>query len=305
MVILMYNPQLETFLCVAEAGSFNKAAERLYISPPAVIKQINLLEESLDLQLFVRTHRGLILTEAGKSLYQDTKYIIQYCKDSVTRAKNAMQKSENVIRIGTSPMTPAQVLVDLWPKLQEYCPDTKFRLVPFDNTPENAREILANLGQNIDVVAGIFDETMLELRQCAGLELSKEPICCAVSVHHRLAQKESLTISDLYGENLMLMRRNWSHHVDLLRDDIWKNHPQIHIVDFDFYDVAAFNQCENNNCVLMAVENWRYVHPLLKILRVDWDYTIPFGLLHAPKPSAVVKQFLKAVQRAMQEQNEK
>ena len=305
MVILMYNPQLETFLCVAEAGSFNKAAERLYISPPAVIKQINLLEESLDLQLFVRTHRGLILTEAGKSLYQDTKYIIQYCKDSVTRAKNAMQKSENVIRIGTSPMTPAQVLVDLWPKLQDYCPDTKFRLVPFDNTPENAREILANLGQNIDVVAGIFDETMLELRQCAGLELSKEPICCAVSVHHRLAQKESLTISDLYGENLMLMRRNWSHHVDLLRDDIWKNHPQIHIVDFDFYDVAAFNQCENNNCVLMAVENWRYVHPLLKILRVDWDYTIPFGLLHAPKPSAVVKQFLKAVQRAMQEQDKK
>lgn len=305
MVILMYNPQLETFLCVAEAGSFNKAAERLYISPPAVIKQINLLEESLDLQLFVRTHRGLILTEAGKSLYQDTKYIIQYCKDSVTRAKNAMQKSENVIRIGTSPMTPAQVLVDLWPKLQDYCPDTKFRLVPFDNTPENAREILANLGQNIDVVAGIFDETMLELRQCAGLELSKEPICCAVSVHHRLAQKESLTISDLYGENLMLMRRNWSHHVDLLRDDIWKNHPQIHIVDFDFYDVAAFNQCENNNCVLMAVENWRYVHPLLKILRVDWDYTIPFGLLHASKPSAVVKQFLKAVQRAVQEQDKK
>lgn len=304
-MIFMYNPQLETFLCVAEAGSFNRAAEKLYISPPAVIKQINLLEESLDLQLFVRTHRGLILTEAGKSLYQDTKYIIQYCKDSVTRAKNAMQKSENVIRIGTSPMTPAQVLVDLWPKLQEYCPDTKFRLVPFDNTPENAREILANLGQNIDVVAGIFDETMLELRQCAGLELSKEPICCAVSVHHRLAQKESLTITDLYGENLMLMRRNWSHHVDLLRDDIWKKHPQIHIVDFDFYDVAAFNQCENNNCVLMAVENWRYVHPLLKILRVDWDYTIPFGLLHAPQPSAVVKQFLKAVQRAVQEQGKK
>ena len=61
----MYNPQLETFLCVAECGSFNKAAEKLFISPPAVIKQINLLEENLDLQLFVRTHRGLQLTEAG------------------------------------------------------------------------------------------------------------------------------------------------------------------------------------------------------------------------------------------------
>ena len=294
----MYNPQLETFLCVAEAGSFNKAAERLYISPPAVIKQINLLEESLDVQLFVRTHRGLQLTSAGRSLVQDAKYIIQYCKDSVTRAKNAMQAGESVIRIGTSPMTPAQVLVDLWPRLQEDCPGTKFQLVPFDNTPENAREILGNLGKNIDVVAGIFDETMLNLRRCAGLEISREPICCAVSAHHRLAGKDRLTVQDLYGENLMLMRRDWSHYVDMLRDDIWKNHPKIRIVDFDFYDVGAFNQCENNNCVLMAVENWRYVHPLLKILPVDWNYTIPFGLLHAREPSPLVRNFLRAVEKA-------
>ena len=32
----------------------------------------------------------------------------------------------------------------------------------------------------------------------------------------------------------MLMRRDWSHYVDLLRDDLWKNHPQIHIVDLIF-----------------------------------------------------------------------
>lgn len=95
----------------------------------------------------------------------------------------------------------------------------------------------------------------------------------------------------------MLMRRECSRYVDLLRDDLWKNHPQIHIVDFDFYDVEAFNQCENNNCVLMAIENWRYVHPLLKILPVEWSHAIPFGLLHSPKPSLNVKQFLNAVEK--------
>lgn len=298
----MYNPQLETFVCVVEAGSFNKAAERLYISPPAVIKQINLLEENLDIRLFIRTHRGLQMTEAGKSLYQDAKYIIQYCKDSVTRARNAMQESEEIIRIGTSMMTPAQILVDLWPRLQEYCPDIKFRLVPFENTPENAREILGNLGQNIDVVAGIFDETMLQLRRCAGLEISRESICCAVSIHHRLAVKERLTVNDLHGETLMLMRRNWSHYVDMLRDDLRENHPEISIEDFDFYDVTAFNKCENNNCVLMAIENWKYVRPLLKILPVDWGYTIPFGLLHSPEPSPMVSRFLKAVEKVLVQQ---
>lgn len=48
----MYNPQLDTFVCVVESGSFSKAADKLYISPPAVIKQINSLEASLGLQLF-------------------------------------------------------------------------------------------------------------------------------------------------------------------------------------------------------------------------------------------------------------
>lgn len=149
----MYNPQLDTFIAVVDAGSFTKAANTLYISPTAVIKQINLLEEKLNLKLFVRTHRGLILTEAGKSIYHDAKYMVQYAKDSVIRAQNAMKKEDTVIRIGTSPMTPSQILVDLWPKVHELCPNIKFRLVPFENTPENAREILKNLGQNIDMVA--------------------------------------------------------------------------------------------------------------------------------------------------------
>lgn len=77
----MYNPQLETFIRVADAGSFSKAAEQSYITPTAVIKQINLLEADLDVKLFERTHRGLTLTKAGMSLYNDTKYVIQYCKD--------------------------------------------------------------------------------------------------------------------------------------------------------------------------------------------------------------------------------
>lgn len=186
-----------------------------------MIKQINLLEKALEVVLFERTHCGLVLTKAGESLYQDAKYIIRYCKDSVICAQNAMNEGENIIRIGSSPMTPAQLLMQMWPKIQEQCPDIKFEIVPFENTPENAKEILANLGNNIDVIGGIFDDTMLHLRKCAGLELSRETFCCAVSIHHRLANKSRLQISDLYGENLMLMHRGWSNYVDRLRDDIW------------------------------------------------------------------------------------
>lgn len=67
----MYNPQLETFIQAADSGSFSKAAEKLFISQTAVTKQINLLEDNLGIKLFNRTHRGLTLTDAGKSLYSD------------------------------------------------------------------------------------------------------------------------------------------------------------------------------------------------------------------------------------------
>lgn len=297
----MYNPQLDTFIRVADEGSFNKAAEQAYITPTAVIKQINLLEADLEIQLFDRTHRGLTLTKAGQSLYNDAKYIIQYCKESVSRARNAMREDDNVIRIGTSPMTPAQILVELWPRIHKLCPDIKFQLVPFENTPENAREILKNLGQNIDVVAGIFDDTLLDVRNCDGFELTREPLCCAVSIHHALAGRERLMVEDLYGQKLMMIHRDWSHYIDRLRDDIWQHHSQIQIVDFDFYNVDVFNQCENTNNILIAIQEWACVHPLLRIIPVEWEHAIPYGLLHSPEPSDTVNRFLTAIRSVLRE----
>lgn len=296
----MYNPQLETFLRVADAGSFNKAAEEMFITPPAVIKQITSLESSLDMKLFDRTHRGLTLTEAGQSIYRDAKYIIQYCEAAKVRARNAAQEGGKIIRIGTSPMTPGQFLLDLWPRIHEQCPDIKFQLVPYENTPENAREILRNLGENIDIVAGPFDQDLLTSRQCAALELSREPIRCAVSIYHPLAEKERLSVQDLHGENFLLIHRGWNSYLDQLRDDLWQEHPQVHIVDFDFLSINVFNQCENSEDIMMTIDNWKNIHPLLKTMPVDWNYTIPFGIFHSPKPSATVKQFLSAVKAVLE-----
>lgn len=293
----LYNPQLDTFLRVAEAGSFNKAAEELFIFTTAVIKQINLLEQSLEVTLFRRTHRGLILTEAGKSMYGDAKHIIGYSREAVLRARNAMQKDDNVIRIGTSPMTPGQFLLELWPRIQEYCPHVKFQLVPFENTPQNARDILRNLGQNIDIVAGSFDQGFLESRKCAGLELLQAPIRCALSIYHPLAVKSTLTVQDLYGQNLLLIRRGWNSYLDNLRDDLWQLHPQINVVDFDFFNLDVFNRCENNQSLLITMDVWGGVHPLLKTVPMDWDYKMPYGVLHSPDPSPTVKQFLDAIKQ--------
>ena len=64
----MLNPNLKTFLCVADCGSFNRAAEKLSLSPPSVMKQINALEKHLELKVLERTSQGIRLTELGGTM---------------------------------------------------------------------------------------------------------------------------------------------------------------------------------------------------------------------------------------------
>ncbi len=169
----MYNSQLDTFLKVADSGSFSKAAEILYISPTAIIKQINILEERIGIKLFVRTHRGLKLTEARKSFYKDAKHIVKFSKNAIEKAQNIENEVQNTIRVGTSPITPENSIIELWPKVKIIQPNLKLQLIPFENKLENAKEILANMGENIDIVVGIYDDEFLKRRGCSAFFFRK------------------------------------------------------------------------------------------------------------------------------------
>ena len=96
----MYNSQLTTFVQVADSGSFNKAAEALYISSTAVIKQINALEKHLDLKLLDRTATGVRLTAAGTVIDQDARFLIDYSNKSVASAKMAARAEQTTFRVG-------------------------------------------------------------------------------------------------------------------------------------------------------------------------------------------------------------
>ena len=79
----MFNHQLTVFVCVADCGSFNKAAERLFISPPSVMKQVNALEKHLDIKLFERTNQGIRLTPAGQVIYRHARFLFDYFANAI------------------------------------------------------------------------------------------------------------------------------------------------------------------------------------------------------------------------------
>lgn len=291
----MYNPQLDTFVQVAESGSFSAAASALYITPTAVIKQMNLLEARLGLTLFHRTHRGLTLTRAGESLLADARHIIRYSRESVERARAAERGERQVIRVGVSPMTPVTRLTRLWQQVRRRLPSIAIQVVTFENTRTNSRQILANFGKDIDVVAGVFDDEFLRQRGCAGLPLTRTPLACAVPVESDLAGLDRIGLDDLHGHTLMLIQRGWNEDIDRLRDEVRREHPQIEVRDFEQYKAEVFNECANSGAVLASLQMWEGVHPLLKTIPATWDCSVTYGLMYAPEPSDHVASLIDAV----------
>ena len=292
----MYNPQLTTFISVAENGSFTKAADALFITPTAVMKQINTLEERLGIILFDRTNHGLQLTEAGKSFLQDSKYIIDYSDRAIEKAREIDNKDKvQSIRIGTSIMTPAKFLLDVWAEIQKFNPYLKIELIPFENTPINSVEILKNLGKHIDIVAGLYDDNFLKERGCQAAHLYDKQLLFAIPVTNPLCSKRKIELADLKGQKVLLIRKNWNEYIDELREDLTAS--GITIEEFEMFNLNAYNRAVQENVPIITVEGWEDVHPLLKIVPADWKYRIPFGILYSPTPTKQVKDFIEAMKK--------
>lgn len=291
----MYNPILETYIAVSDYGSFTKAAEHLYISPTAVMKQINTFENHLNLKLIERTPTGVRLTPAGKVIYRDAKFMIDYSKKSIAAANAATHKYDTTFCVGTSLLNPAKPFMDIWYLVNQSFPDYKLHLVQFEDNHEGILAEIKKLGEKFDFLIGVCDSKAW-LSLCNFLPLGRYKKMVAVSQDHALASKNRINIEDLYGETLMMVCRGDSGVNDFIRNDLEKNHPQIHIEDTPpFYDLSVFNRCAETGNVLLTIECWKDVHPGLVSIPVNWDYSIPYGLLYSHNAPEDVLRFVKAV----------
>ncbi|MCC8043148.1 MAG: LysR family transcriptional regulator [Oscillospiraceae bacterium] len=288
----MYNHTLKAFVCAADCGSFTKAAEKLYISPTAVMKQINTLEGELGVKLFYRTNQGIILTRAGESVYKDARYLFDFSQKAIERAREIDGSTERTFCIGTSLLNPCKPFMDLWQSVGKYFDGYKLHIVPFEDNHMSIVSEIALLGIKFDFLIGVCDSAQW-LSKCSFKPLGKYKKCVAVPTYHRLAGRKSITLKDLYGENLMMVKRGDSPLNDRIRDDIEKNHPLIHLVDTpQYYDINVFNRCSETGDVLLTIECWRDVHPLLVTIPVEWDYSMPYGLLYAKNPPSDVQRLV-------------
>ena len=295
---IMFNSQLTSFVCVADSGSFNKAAEKLFISSTAVIKQMNALEKHLNMKLFDRTNHGILLTPAGKVIYKHAKILFDYSEKAIAEALQTMTAELTTFSVGTSILNPCKPFMDLWYKVNHQFPNYRLHVVPFEDDHSDILSEISALGEKFDFIIAACDSRQW-LNRCNFQQIGTYRHCIAVPREHPLAAKKSLTIQDLYGETLMLGKRGDSATVDSIRDEIEK-HPLIKTEDTSqFYDISIFNHCVQTRCVLLTLECWADVHPALVTIPVDWDFSAPYGILYQLQPGDDIEKFVNAIKNSV------
>lgn len=291
----MLSQQLQVFLQVVDCGSFSKAAKQLMVTPASVMKHMNTLESRLGVTLLKRSNQGIELTAAGKSLYQYGKKLLLSAEDAVAQAKKAELTEGITIRLGSSLLNPSKVLTDLWLPLREKYPKYKFHIVPYEDTKEQILTVVSSLGERIDLLVGSFNSrAMWETTNY--LHLGEYRLCIAVPQGHPLAARKELSLDDLHGERLVMVKSGDTELLDHFHDMMTITHPQIIIEESDYYyDMDTFNTCEQTGSLLLTLDAWADIHPSLVTLPVNWAYKVPYGILYAKRPSEDVKRFMKII----------
>ncbi len=93
---------LQTFIAIAESGSFSLAAERLHLTQPAISKRVAALEQALGSPLFDRVGRRNVLTEAGQALLPNARRVLEALEDGRRAVANLSGTVAGRLSIGTS-----------------------------------------------------------------------------------------------------------------------------------------------------------------------------------------------------------
>lgn len=285
----MYNKQLDTFLKIAELGSFSKAADALYITPSAVIQQINSLEGSLEVKLLDRTSRGVTLTPAGELLCREGRKLVAQ-SELIRRELTLLREQENkTIRVEVGLLHQCRTFYDLWNRFTGGDETYRADIQAFSETPSQ---------RTFDLFEGVFYGKTVP-SDIHFLQLTQVPLVCAVWKEHPLARKPVLDYQDMAGQTLVTV--DSPHFSDTLHD--FHRDAEAHgvkVLPVEHYDLSVFSMCAANGYLLQIPQYWRDIHPSLVAVPCTWDYTLPYGFFYRENASPVTRQFISFVEKLLQ-----
>jgi len=188
--------QLRAFVTVADLRSFRQAADELHLSPPALSRRIERLEERVGARLLERTSRSVRLSAVGEAFVERVRAVLEDLDDAILGVNELSSGHAGRLTVAAVPSAACGFVPQALSRLTQRYPGVRVRLL--DGSLQATA--LAVLGGQADIGIGFHDDAMPGLH--AEL-LGEEPYLLALPAGHRWAGRRAIRLQDLGGEPVL------------------------------------------------------------------------------------------------------
>lgn len=198
--------QMKYFIAVARSLSFTEAAKSLFLTQPALSRQISVMEEELGTKLFVREKKTLKLTPGGSILYNGLPELLKTYSSLVGEARNANQGYEGRLRLGILDV------YDIAGKISDTVQSFRVQYPMIQLTME--RHSLGSLPDelykdHLDIIL-TYGFSLFDKPNLVAVDIQKYNSCIMMNRKHPLAAREHLTLEELKNEKFVQLGRESS-----------------------------------------------------------------------------------------------
>ena len=193
---------LQYFLAVTREGNISAAAQSLNLSQPSLSRQLKDLEEELGAKLFIRGNRRIELTEEGLILRKRAGEIMQLVELTESEISEVKNNISGTLSIGAGESLSMHRITEVFRRLKEKYPDIRLNVVSGDT-----EDLQDRLDRGLLDFALIFTDFDRNTYHHLTLE-EKEIFGVIMRRDDALAEKEYITVKDLYDKPLIVSRAN-------------------------------------------------------------------------------------------------
>jgi DNA-binding transcriptional LysR family regulator len=196
--------QVECFLAVARLGNVSRAAEEMYLTQPTLTARLKGLEEEVGDQLFVRTSRGMRLTEAGREFLPYAERMVGGFEEARRRLAELRGAAGGRLVLGASPGVGTYALPGLLERFSAAYPNVSVTV-----RTGHSEEIL-QMTLREDVQLGLT--RAMSHPDVESLQLYQDELVLVVDPGHRFTATGSATLGEVGGEQIILFDRDSSYN---------------------------------------------------------------------------------------------
>ena len=189
--------QLRTFYLAAREKSITRAAEVLHVTQPAVTMQIKAFESQLDVKLFRKYGKELLLTDVGQVLYSYAKRMFKIVDEMEYVLKSYGDLTQGSLTIGTTRSFARHLMPGLLSRFQESFPKVKVFLKV--GSSQEIADSIAAFKYDMGIIGRLPHLNKLKV-----VPYTKEEFCVVISPNHRLAAKSMVSIFELKNEPIII-----------------------------------------------------------------------------------------------------